>query len=290
MYYRSFFYPDCTWKEITDKKKVSGDIRMRKLIICDSCGAQFDSDGAKCPYCGTMNYAGAEKEYFDKLDEIREDVEELSAVPMQEAKAELKKQGSFVKKVAIGFCLLVIVFWIVSFLQEKIYERDNKADFLWEQTNFPIMDEMYVSGKYEELVEFYQQAEQEDRTVYMWEHAEFVRAYGYIQSYYADLDYLETLEEAEKREIEVWEYSLYLWRQWKVLSYRFSVDLSEDEKAYFEKDFLSAEQSLRNNWDYDEETYQKFYKRISGTNTFGVTFDECDAYIEEWKEKMEGKE
>ncbi len=269
---------------------MGGDGVMTKLIVCDSCGAQFGNDEAKCPYCGTMNYAGAEKEYLGKLEEIREGVEDLETVPVREAKAELKKQGSFVKKVVIGFCLLAAVLGIVMFLYEKFYERDKKEDFLWEQTNFPIMDEMYASGKYEELVEFYQQAEQEDRTVYMWEHAEFARAYGYVQNYYEDLAFMETLAESEKQAIEVWEYSLYLWSQWKVLSYRYSVDLTEDEKAYFEKDFLAVEQSLRNNWDYDEETYQKFYNMISGPNAFGVTFDECDAYIEKWKEKMEGKE
>ena len=47
---------------------------MAKLIVCNSCGAQYGSDHSTCPYCGTMNYEGAEKAYFEKLEDIREDV------------------------------------------------------------------------------------------------------------------------------------------------------------------------------------------------------------------------
>lgn len=49
---------------------------MTKQVICNSCRAQFDNDEPKCPYYGTMNYDGAEKEYLEKLEDVREDMEE----------------------------------------------------------------------------------------------------------------------------------------------------------------------------------------------------------------------
>ena len=44
----------------------------KERIVCTSCGASFDKDEPKCPYCGTLNPYGAEKEYKEKLEDIRE--------------------------------------------------------------------------------------------------------------------------------------------------------------------------------------------------------------------------
>lgn len=41
---------------------------------CTSCGAELDHGVARCPYCGTLIPGGAEKEYMEKLDSIREDM------------------------------------------------------------------------------------------------------------------------------------------------------------------------------------------------------------------------
>jgi len=253
---------------------------MTKLIICNSCGAQFGSDHSKCPYCGTMNYEGAKKEYFEKLEDIREDVKELNAVPRQETKAELKKQGRFIKKIFFIVVLLAMIFAGFLFVQERSFERDHKADFIWQETNYPIMDKMYEAEEYEELLAFYRQAEEEDKPIYMWEHAEFIRAYDYVQCFYDDEEYLDTVVDDE---IEVWRYGLYLWTQWKVYGYQFSGDLTEEEKLYFAEAFLDAEESLKNDWDYDEETYQQFLENVSAPYGSMVTFEECDAYIKKWK-------
>lgn len=63
---------------------------MAKKIICKYCGAKFDEIKSKCPYCGSTNYKGAEAEYFDKLEDVREDMEDLENVPVQETKKELR--------------------------------------------------------------------------------------------------------------------------------------------------------------------------------------------------------
>lgn len=250
---------------------------MAKLIICNSCGAEFSNDEPKCPYCGTMNYEGAEKEYFEKLEDIREDVEELNAVPMQEAKKELKKQGKFIKKIFFVVVALVAIFGLIIYIQEKAYERDNKADYIWQEENFPIMDEMYKSGEYEELAEFFQLAWEEDRPVYNWEHYTFVDAYMEVEEFYSDLEYMESTEE-----ISDGMYGVILRTQWQVYGYSFSQELTEEEKIYFADAFAAAEQHLKNDWNFDEETYQKFYESI--TEPYGyVSLDDCDAYIKEWK-------
>ena len=41
-------------------------------MICNNCGAHFDDDLPKCPYCGDFHYAGAQKEFMDKLTTVSE--------------------------------------------------------------------------------------------------------------------------------------------------------------------------------------------------------------------------
>ena len=144
------------------------------------------------------------------------------------------------------------------------------------------MDEMYAAGEYEELLAVYRQAEEDDKPVYTWQHAEFIRAYDHVQCYYEYEEYLDTVVDDE---IEVWRYGLYLWTQWKVYGYQFSGDLTAEEKEYFADAFADAEESLKNDWDYDEETYQEFLEKASTVYGSMVTFEDCDAYIEKWKKE-----
>ena len=141
---------------------------MGKQIICSSCGAEFDNDMAKCPYCGTMNYEGAEKEYLEKLEDVREDLDDLNEVPLEETKDELKKQGRLIRKVLMVAIIIGFILFGWIMLSEKAYERDEKADFLWKSENFPVMNELYEAGKYEELADFYRQAQEEDKPVYLY--------------------------------------------------------------------------------------------------------------------------
>ena len=65
-----------------------------KKIICSSCGAEFEDTLPKCPYCGSLNYKGAEAEYLGKLESMRQDMQQLEQVPEKELKknsAELEK-------------------------------------------------------------------------------------------------------------------------------------------------------------------------------------------------------
>ena len=70
---------------------------MGKIAACESCGAEFDDDLPKCPYCGFVNLKGAEKEYMKKLEDFREDMG-VDDVPLEELKDTFQKQGKRLKK------------------------------------------------------------------------------------------------------------------------------------------------------------------------------------------------
>lgn len=76
-----------------------------KKIICSGCGAEYDATLPKCPYCDIINYSGAEAEYLNKLDDVREDMEELAYVPQESVKAELKSRDVWLERLSSSLLL-----------------------------------------------------------------------------------------------------------------------------------------------------------------------------------------
>lgn len=141
-------------------------------ITCSSCGAQIDPNLPKCPYCDTLIPVGAEAEYMEKLNDIREDMEELKEVPVEAVKKELRYQGRRIGKILLICAAVAAVIAVIFALNEKKHERDNTADYIWGHENFPKMNALYEEGKFEELEEFYFSALEEDRPVWNWEYYE----------------------------------------------------------------------------------------------------------------------
>ena len=83
-----------------------------KKIICNSCGAEFEDTLPECPYCGTMNYKGAEMEYFGRLEEVRSDMEQLGSVPEQETRSELKKQRKWILKLVLLLAVAAVLLFL----------------------------------------------------------------------------------------------------------------------------------------------------------------------------------
>ncbi|MBQ2896069.1 MAG: hypothetical protein IJE26_05105, partial [Oscillospiraceae bacterium] len=112
-------------------------------LICPNCGAECGAALSRCPYCGTLFAEGAEREYMDKLHDIREDMAELAAVPGLGAKSELKRQGRRIRRVALLTALAAALLALLFLWQERRWERDNTADYIWQHENFPHMTELY---------------------------------------------------------------------------------------------------------------------------------------------------
>lgn len=250
-----------------------------KLMECKSCGAHFDEMLPACPYCGTTSIKGAQAQYMEKLENIREDMEALTAVAAQETKKALKKQTKFVLLVLgviLGLFLLLVVFELVTGASPK---RDRQADYAWQQENFPILDELYRQENYEELLKCYEQALLEDAPISVWEHYTFLAA----------LDLLTGVKEILEREqageaLAKWDYENLLYAGFRVETYGESTAYSAEEleklKPYIEmvrKDF-----STRFSFTQEEQAY--FEKEAE--NNYGlVPYKVIEKYIEEWMEK-----
>lgn len=160
-------------------------------MICKNCGANFNDDLPKCPYCGEFNYSGAEKEYFHRLHGMKEDLHSLEDQVPKMYTGELKEQTNHVKKIfliVLGILLLLILlfFGIHRLLDSMIY-GDPKTELLFAKEAFPVAEEYYETGDYEGLLQFYRTSMEENKNAnfYNWDHYAFLICYENYQIFSA---------------------------------------------------------------------------------------------------------
>lgn len=71
--------------------------KMKKMVICETCGAEYDVSLVRCPYCTTAYAPAEEDEYMGQMDEIRKDLESH------------KEDGNVSLKKGFGKMLLIVV-------------------------------------------------------------------------------------------------------------------------------------------------------------------------------------
>ena len=97
--------------------------KAKKMIVCRTCGAQYDASNIRCPYCGTA-YAPAEEEaYMGKLEEIRADLEGYR----EDGNKSLKK-GLGATVCVVFLVAAVIVFLIFGILRISGTREQSRAD------------------------------------------------------------------------------------------------------------------------------------------------------------------
>lgn len=167
-------------------------------MICPNCGGDFAEWAPKCPYCGNMNYRGAEKQYMDQLETLRQDMEELPEASKEHYRKEV---GGAVKKLFRPLLVLMLAVVMITVLgvfwerhQEKKYEERYLRVYAWEKENFPKLNQWYEAGEYDQIVEFSDRLWEEDSEFRLnnWEHTVFV--IDYYKPYSACLLLHRTLE------------------------------------------------------------------------------------------------
>ena len=80
-------------------------------MICKNCGAQFQDSLPKCPYCETLHYAGARKEYMEKLEDMKDDLSELHEVVPELYNEQLRTQTKNIKKTIFRVFIVLGIFY-----------------------------------------------------------------------------------------------------------------------------------------------------------------------------------
>lgn len=154
-----------------------------KMLHCENCHALIRADDAQCPYCGALNASGGEKKYMDTLFDLKEDVEELQDVPVNEYKKEFGKSGRIIKRTLIICSVAALLVFGIFLGVDKLRYREvsvaeQKEQMLWEKENFPKLDALYAEEDYDGILEF-ERTNCEDGyySIYNWAHYDFISIY-----------------------------------------------------------------------------------------------------------------
>ncbi len=253
---------------------------MTNKIICKYCGAEFRESMPKCPYCGSTNYIGAEEEYFERLEAVREDMEQLETVPQAEVKKALRQQGGFLKKIFIVIGIVLVMLLLLVFWLEPDSNPDAKEGFFWKQKNVPLMNELFEQGKYDEAMEIYKQSyELENISLYGWEHCDFFSFYETILSIHDTWEW-----EAEGYSLSVQSCTLLFARQWTIIGMDFA-DLDDEERRVLAECAEPIIEDFERRWNMSEADFNTFYERMK-MNGGHLRYSVYEEYIEDWYESQ----
>lgn len=150
-------------------------------MICKNCGAEFDAQLARCPYCNAMNEVGAKRQFNRKLKHILHKMNLISELPQ---KTVLTVSGKLLVLIIIIICAIVIVEFAkfkVNDQKLRLETTNEQEDFqkaiAWEKETFPKLDAWYEAGDYDKIYEF-QCNLKSPYNIHNWQHSEFILIYG----------------------------------------------------------------------------------------------------------------
>ena len=254
---------------------------MDKKIICPNCGAAIAEDEAKCPYCGSTNIKGAEKEYLHKLEEMKEDMGDLYDDPVEELKAMTKKGTKRWIKIAMIPFVLMVLFIILGVGLSTLGEDKNtlRKEYEWKQENYPKLDALYEAGDYDGMVDmYYQLLKDKYAVVYDWEHYDLLRDY-------TDLTEMDAILKKEK--LSDYNYEVLLYAELRARAIASGKKYNAKEKQNLSKFFEEAEADFNARWNMSDEEYSIFEKYMADEDATYKLRDQCRKYVEKWlKEKQ----
>lgn len=263
---------------------------MNKMIKCAYCGADYDDMQPECPYCGTMNYKGAEAKYLGQLENVRSDMADLGNVPEQETRKEVKNVGRLIRNIFLIMALVVllIVVGVLGFLRMKemllpTVERDPQENYLWKQEKFPIFDELYEKEDYEALIELYIASVNEGRPMDAWEHSAFTMSLHDLLRMEELVDRMDAGETLTN-----YEYEDMVYYGWKMDGIYIEDMLTEEDVEKIQPYRDHYLQDFYTRWEFTEEERAAFVEDRDSVGGY-PSYDLCEKYIKKWKKENKNK-
>lgn len=156
------------------------------IVLCKSCGANIGYNVRFCPHCGSSNEIGDELYYQEKLEDIREDLEELTDKSEDMIKDEATKFSKKILIVGIAVVAVLLVFGGAFLMYRSVLSRvrdsKNKSDIAWQKETYAKLDELYDNNDFEAIDEFYTEyylsLEWEKHSLAFWKHDTFMQVYS----------------------------------------------------------------------------------------------------------------
>ena len=153
------------------------------------------------------------------------------------------------------------------------------GSYLWEKENFPILDRLYQEKDLEALMDFYEQAVEENRTIDRWEHSGIFR---WLMSCRDAREYLALEQSGET--LNEYQQALLLDDYWMMRGLDYSeVILTEKDREYIRPYVEATLNSLADRYTFTAEEEKKFEDSLR--NNYGYPrYEDCEEYIKKHNE------
>ncbi len=256
-------------------------------VTCSDCGGIFDSSEAKCPYCGMIYEPGAEKEYNDKLESIRKNLDNVDDIVVTEIKTELKY---FLKMFLISLVVVLTIAAMVISSRKRIEvqkeaktvrELNDRIDRLIRfDSNASTWNELYDAGMYDEMYELVNSQRRDYiPDISYWSHYDFFCTYGYYYEAKKNCELVSSEDSYNANELSAALYNLLS------LNSALHVDmykkLSYKDKEFLENCYDELEKETKTLFEISDEEFVKIEEILCHNNSVYISSYECDAFAEE---------
>lgn len=255
---------------------------MSIKIVCKSCAAEFTDDLPKCPYCGSLNIKGAEAEYMNKLRDVKEDLGELSELPEQAQKKEMKKQvkrWGIVAAVAVGIVVLMQVWFLWSQSRYIDSPAKERADMLWLAEHEEELDTLYENNDAEGILEHFYVWCEEENAFSKWEHWNFATVLHNIDWARDTIKY-----EAKGNELSLEHYEDLFHNQCVLKGLTYRDDLTDEEKEKLLLLGADILQDYETRWGFSPEGHAKIDALLQEWDGY-VRVLELNSIVKDWYER-----
>ncbi len=141
-------------------------------VECPNCGAVFDAEETKCPYCLYINPEGAEAKYLRDLESRRRDLGTVDDQVRSGYRKEARKgAGTALRAILITVLIIAVFAGGFALAENRLFRNDRDdyaAELAWEHEHFQEYDRLLDAGNYEELIEALAE-DGEEHEVWNWE-------------------------------------------------------------------------------------------------------------------------
>ena len=117
------------------------------MIICKNCGAEYDDEQDRCPYCGGDNFGKSIQVHEGPIHDLERENRQWEKMPEKVA----GKGMSWTARLGIGTVIAVVIICIIVFIVSSI---SRKVSYQVEQKNLEKLESLYQSGDYEGISEY----------------------------------------------------------------------------------------------------------------------------------------
>ena len=261
-------------------------------VICPNCGASIYENEPKCPFCGYINIVGAEEQFMRDVQKTEDDLSQIPEMQKKHLKMTLSKNSRIIfVTITVVTVLIAVVFGFHFFMENVLFgyeEMDPKAVMQWERQNYPILDQLYEEGNYDEIIEFehtlYEENDENETNYSLvnWEHYNFIsvyRRYAEFEKVIALLDQGKEVSEYDAEELvynglwfyyQLYDKSYYEYTEEEILQIEEYYELVMDDLfgrlGFTEEEILSIEDKVlkdgylefRECWKYAKKVMVRF--------------------------------